>query len=46
MVKTVDMPVGLPHSFTINADVDGNDVWVAHREGAGAGGSARATTRV
>jgi ligand-binding sensor domain-containing protein len=33
VVETVDMEVGLPHSFTINADVDGNDVWVATATG-------------
>ena len=33
VVETVDMEVGLPHSFTINADIDGNDVWVATAKG-------------
>jgi len=28
VVELVDMPVGLPHSFTITADVDGNDLWI------------------
>jgi ligand-binding sensor domain-containing protein len=33
VVETVDMEVGIPHSFTINADLDGNDVWVATAKG-------------
>jgi len=33
LVELVDMPVGLPHSFTIAADVDGPDVWVATAKG-------------
>jgi len=33
VVERVDMPVGLPHSFTIAADVDGNDVWIGTGEG-------------
>jgi ligand-binding sensor domain-containing protein len=32
-VETVDMEIGLPHDFTINADVDGNDIWVATAKG-------------
>jgi ligand-binding sensor domain-containing protein len=32
-VELVDMPVGLPHSFTITADVDGSDVWVGTGKG-------------
>lgn len=32
-VELVDMPVGLPHSFTITADVDGHDVWVGTGKG-------------
>ena len=31
------MEVGLPHNFIINADVDGNDVWVATAKGLGWG---------
>jgi ligand-binding sensor domain-containing protein len=37
VVELVDMPVGLPHSFTINADVDGDDIWVATAKGLGWG---------
>ena len=33
VVELVDMPVGLPHSFTITADVDGADVWVGTGKG-------------
>jgi ligand-binding sensor domain-containing protein len=36
-VEVVDMPVGLPHSFIIAADVDGDDVWVGTAEGVGWG---------
>jgi ligand-binding sensor domain-containing protein len=32
-VENVDMPVGLPHSFTIAADVDGNDIWIGTAKG-------------
>jgi hypothetical protein len=37
VVELVDMPVGVPHSFMINADVDGNDIWVATAKGLGWG---------
>jgi hypothetical protein len=37
LVELVDMPVGLPHSFTIAADVDGADVWVGTAKGLGWG---------
>jgi len=37
LVETVDMEVGVPHSFMINADIDGNDIWVATAEGLGWG---------
>jgi hypothetical protein len=33
VVELVDMPVGVPHSFMINADVDGDDIWVATAKG-------------
>jgi ligand-binding sensor domain-containing protein len=33
VVELIDMPVGLPHSFTITADVDGDDVWVGTGKG-------------
>jgi ligand-binding sensor domain-containing protein len=33
VVELVDMPEALPHSFTITADVDGNDVWVGTGKG-------------
>ncbi len=32
-VENVDMPVGLTHSFTIAADVDGDDIWVGTAKG-------------
>jgi len=37
VLELVDMPVGVPHSFMINADVDGNDIWVATAKGLGWG---------
>jgi ligand-binding sensor domain-containing protein len=37
VIETVDMEVGVPHSFMINADIDGNDIWVATAEGLGWG---------
>jgi len=36
-VEVVDTGVNVPHSFTINADIDGNDVWVATSHGLGWG---------
>jgi hypothetical protein len=32
-VEVVEMEVGVPHDFTINADIDGNDIWVATAKG-------------
>ncbi len=37
LVKTVDMEKAVPHSFIINMDVDGNDLWVATAKGLGWG---------
>jgi hypothetical protein len=37
VVESVDMPVGVPHSFMIAADVDGDDVWVGTAKGLGWG---------
>jgi hypothetical protein len=37
VLELVDMEVGVPHSFMINADVDGNDIWVATGKGLGWG---------
>jgi ligand-binding sensor domain-containing protein len=37
VVENVDMPVGVPHSFTIAADVDGRDIWVGTAKGLGWG---------
>ena len=37
VVEEVGMDVGVPHSFTINADLDGNDIWVATAKGLGWG---------
>ncbi len=36
-VELVDMPKGVPHSFMIAADVDGDDVWVGTAKGLGWG---------
>ena len=37
VVENVDMPVGVPHSFMIAADVDGDDIWVGTAKGLGWG---------
>jgi len=37
LLTTVDMPKAVPHSFIINVDVDGNDIWVATGKGLGWG---------
>jgi hypothetical protein len=37
VVENVEMPVGVPHSFMIAADVDGNDIWVGTAKGLGWG---------
>ncbi len=37
VVEDVDMPLGVPHSFMISADVDGNDIWVGTSKGLGWG---------
>jgi hypothetical protein len=37
VIENVDMPVGVPHSFMISADVDGNDIWVGTAKGLGRG---------
>jgi len=37
VVENVDMPVGVPHSFMISADVDGDDIWVGTAKGLGWG---------
>ena len=37
VVENVDMPVGVPHSFMIAADVDGDDIWVGTGKGLGRG---------
>jgi hypothetical protein len=37
VVELVDMPVGVPHSFMIAADVDGDDIWVGTAKGLGWG---------
>jgi hypothetical protein len=37
VVENVDMEVGVPHSFTIAADADGDDIWVGTSKGLGWG---------
>jgi hypothetical protein len=37
VVESVDMPAGVPHSFMIAVDVDGNDIWVGTSKGLGWG---------
>jgi ligand-binding sensor domain-containing protein len=36
-VEVVDTGVNVPHSFVVNADIDGNDVWLATSHGLGWG---------
>jgi len=37
VVENVDMQTGVPHSFMISADVDGDDIWVGTAKGLGWG---------
>jgi len=37
VLETVEMTAGIPHNFIINADIDGNDVWLATAKGLGWG---------
>lgn len=37
LLETVELPVSVPHSFIIAADVDGNDVWIGTAKGLGWG---------
>jgi ligand-binding sensor domain-containing protein len=37
VIEHVDMPAGVPHSFAIAADVDGDDIWVGTSKGLGWG---------
>jgi ligand-binding sensor domain-containing protein len=37
VLETVELEVGVPHSFMICADIDGNDVWVGTGKGLGHG---------
>lgn len=37
VVEEIDMELGVPHSFMIAADVDGNDIWVGTGKGLGWG---------
>jgi ligand-binding sensor domain-containing protein len=37
VLETVEIPVGIPHNFVINYDIDGSDVWVATAKGLGWG---------
>jgi frataxin-like iron-binding protein CyaY len=36
-VATVDTGINVPHSFVVNVDIDGNDVWIATSHGLGWG---------
>jgi ligand-binding sensor domain-containing protein len=36
-LETVNLAVGIPHSFTICVDLDGNDAWIGTAEGLGWG---------
>jgi ligand-binding sensor domain-containing protein len=37
VIETVEMPVGIPHSYIIAADIDGDDVWIGTAKGLGWG---------
>jgi ligand-binding sensor domain-containing protein len=37
VIETVEMPVGVPHSYIIAAEIDGNDVWIGTAKGLGWG---------
>ena len=37
VLETVEMPVGIPHSYILGVDFDGSDVWVATSKGLGWG---------
>jgi hypothetical protein len=37
VIEQVDMPAGVPHSFMIAADVDGDDIWIGTAKGLGWG---------
>ena len=37
VVEEIDMPLGVPHSFMIAADVDGDDIWIGTGKGLGWG---------
>ena len=37
VLETVELEVGVPHSFAICADLDGNDVWIGTGKGLGHG---------
>jgi ligand-binding sensor domain-containing protein len=37
VVEEVDMPLGVPHTFMISADVDGDDIWIGTGKGLGWG---------
>ena len=36
-LETVALPVGIPHNFVINYDIQGDDIWVATAKGLGWG---------
>ena len=37
VVEDIDMPLGVPHSFMIAAEVDGDDIWIGTGKGLGWG---------
>jgi ligand-binding sensor domain-containing protein len=37
VLETVELPVGIPHNFIINYDIDGSDIWMATSKGLGWG---------
>jgi ligand-binding sensor domain-containing protein len=37
VIEEIDMPIGVPHTFMIAADVDGDDIWVGTGKGLGWG---------
>ena len=37
VLETVNLPVAIPHSYVLNADIDGNDIWIGTSKGVGWG---------
>jgi ligand-binding sensor domain-containing protein len=37
VLETVILPVSIPHNYVLNADIDGNDIWIGTSKGVGWG---------